>query len=424
MTKARFLHVADVHLDSPLNRIRRLNQSMADRMQGASRRSFEAVVDVALEREVCAVLIAGDLFDGPVRDASAGLWVESQFKRLTSAGIQVVLILGNHDAVSGAGRASRWASGVVEFGDKQASSVVIDSAGVVVHGQSFGAREQTADLAAKYPRPLSGLFNVGLLHTSLSGSGTHDTYAPTSLPVLENSGYEYWALGHVHTRNPDSLSQRCFVGYAGNTQGRSIREVGAKGCYCVEIQDCELQTVEFVPTDCLRWQQLKLDISPAEHLRDIEDLLETHANWLLNSAEGRSLALRITLQGATPLHAELSRPGAMDNICDSLAARLADMGDFWLESIKLDSGPHPGRSSDDVLLPLKYLERISLAARQDALVRQQMEGLLEELLKKARHELSEYGWSLSGQAGQAEFDRLLSRAEGMLAARLLGDEAA
>ena len=195
MTNCSFLHVADVHLDRPLDNIKRLDPRMAERLHKASRQSFEHIVDLAIEKQVACVVIAGDLFDGPVRDVGSGLWVEGQFKRLEADNIPVALILGNHDANSAAGRVSQWGSNVHQFDSDASETKLLDASGLAIHGQSFGARAELQDLAAKYPASAAGYFNIGLLHTSLAGSASHDTYAPTTISVLDNSGYDYWALG-------------------------------------------------------------------------------------------------------------------------------------------------------------------------------------------------------------------------------------
>ncbi len=420
MSNTLFLHVADVHLDSPLDSLRRLDSATADRMQRASRRSLENVVAAAIENAVSAVVIAGDLFDGPVKDASAGLWVESQLKRLTREGIRVVLIRGNHDSISNARRIIRWSDGIEEFGSQSAESLLLDNCGLAIHGQSFGARAVTEDLAANYPATVPGYFNVGLLHTSLSGNAQHDTYAPTNTEILESKGYQYWALGHVHVRSESSLSSKCYIGYSGNTQGRHIRETGAKGCHLVQVRDGQLQTVQFIPTDSLRWCELQLDIASIEYLADIEDVLVERLAGLSESADGRPLAVRVRLKGPTTFHSELMQTNTIAGLADNLATRMKEYGDLWLELLKIDSQPAQAATSDDLLLPLSYLCKVAEETRASTEAQQEMLQVLEELLRKSRSELSEVNWPLVNPQRQTEeLTRLLHRAESLVAARLM-----
>ncbi len=414
------MHLADVHLDSPLAHLKRLDDATATRLQSASRRSLQNAVQLAIEHQVAAVVIAGDLFDGPVKDVGAGLWVDGLFKRLTREGIAVILIRGNHDSLSNARRVIRWSENIHELQSEAPGTIVLEKHGLAFHGQSFGARSETADLAANYPAPLRGYFNVGLLHTSLAGSAQHDTYAPTSISTLDSKGYNYWALGHIHVRSEQSHSQHCYIGYSGNTQGRHIREPGAKGCQIVHIVDGGLDHVQFLPTDSLRWQELLVDIEQLDYLGDIEDVVESEALQLCEAADGRAVALRIRLQGATKLHADLTRAGVVERLFESLGTRLADVGEIWLEAIRIASRPARVVPSADLDLPLKYLTQVADELREDGREREQMLVVLEELLKKSRFELAEVGWPLANDREQAgELNRLLAMAEDLLVARLV-----
>lgn len=416
---SRFIHAADVHLDSPLDGLRRLDQATANRLQQASRRSLEAIVQTALDKKVDAVLIAGDLFDGPVKDAGAGLWVDSQFKRLARAGIPVVLIRGNHDAQSNARRVVHWSEGVHMLSTDAPESHIIEHAGLAIHGQSFGARAETADMASAYPQPVAGFFNIGMLHTSLAGSSAHDVYAPTTVSVLESRGYDYWALGHIHQRSTQSLSSHCFVGFSGNTQGRHIRESGPRGFNLVEVQDGRLAKVEFVASDSLRWHEIQLDLSQVDSLGDVEDLLQPTIDPLQQQSEGRTMAVRIRLTGSTALHRELTTLGTLDKLADTLSMRLQEIGDIWLEKVKLYTRPQESALSVELDLPLKYLGQVTEELIQDQAMRSQLSEALEELFKKSRQELLPIDSPLVVDVAQEqELLRLLQSARDLVLSRL------
>lgn len=420
MAIIRFIHTGDVHLDSPLDQLRKLDRQTAEAVERASRHSFETVVNVALEREVAALVIAGDLFDGPVKDASGALWVDSLLKKLSRAGIAVLLIQGNHDAQSNAARVTKWSAGITNFGISQPATVLLDNCGLAIHGQSFGLREVKEDLAAKYPDPVAGYFNIGLLHTSLSGNAAHDTYAPTSIEVLASRGYQYWALGHIHKRSEQSLSSNCWIGYCGNTQGRHIRETGPKGCHLVHVEDHELSQVEFIATDSVRWSELTLDISSLESLGDLDDAVCEGASEVLSSADSRHTAVRIRLSGATRLHSELTNPKTVDEVTATLAERLSEMGQIWLESVKVaTSAPRINFAHGDLELPLNCLSEIVDEIRNSESQRKELFKSLEEIGRKVRSDLLPYGWGLWNDAtGQDEFERMLRQAEELLVARI------
>src|SRR5438270_12599238 len=94
----KFLHAADIHLDSPLRGLERYDGAPVDEIRGATRRALENLVRLAIDEEVAFVLVAGDLYDGTWQDFHTGLFFASEMARLREANIPVYLISGNHDA--------------------------------------------------------------------------------------------------------------------------------------------------------------------------------------------------------------------------------------------------------------------------------------------------------------------------------------
>jgi DNA repair exonuclease SbcCD nuclease subunit len=121
-------------------------------------------------------------------------------RKLESAGIDVFIVAGNHDAASQITKQLRLPDNVTLFSTNKPQTIVLDQLGVAVHGQGFAKREVTDDLSRAYPQASPNLFNIGILHTCLDGKPGHEPYAPCSLDGLRSKGYDYWALGHVHNR--------------------------------------------------------------------------------------------------------------------------------------------------------------------------------------------------------------------------------
>ena len=223
-----FLHAADIHLDSPLKGLERYENAPVERIRGATRRAFTRLIDLAIEKRVDFVLIAGDLYDGDWRDYNTGLYLVRQLGRLRDARIPVFVIAGNHDAANKMTRMLRLPDNVRFLAHDRPETVRLDDLGVAIHGQSFAKAAVTENLAAAYPAPVSGYINIGLLHTGMGGADGHERYAPCTLEELRLRGYDYWALGHIHARQV--LCNDPPVVFAGNVQGRHIRETGPKGC--------------------------------------------------------------------------------------------------------------------------------------------------------------------------------------------------
>jgi DNA repair protein SbcD/Mre11 len=300
-----FLHAADIHLDSPLRGLERYENAPVERIRGATRRAFERMVQLAIEKRVDFVLIAGDLYDGDWRDYNTGLHLVKELGRLRDAGIPVIAIAGNHDAANKMTRALRLPTNVRVLADDRAETFRLEDLGVAIHGQSFARAAVTENLVARYPAPLPGFANIGLLHTGLTGREGHERYAPCTVDDLRARGYDYWALGHIHTREVSNGD--LTVAFPGNPQGRHIREAGEKGCLVTTLEPGEA-----VPTfhrlDVVRWERCRVDADDLGTESALLDAVDSSLDALLRSEADpeRLLAARVVVRGVTPLHNRLN----------------------------------------------------------------------------------------------------------------------
>ena len=198
MTSFRFIHTADVHIDSPLIGLTRHEGAAAERIRSATREAFDNLIGQAIDEQVAFVVIAGDLYDGDWRDFHTGLFFSLQMGRLAKAGIRAFILYGNHDAESQITKRLSLPDNVNAFSSRKAETFVLDEFKVALHGQSFRQRDVTDNLVPGYPDPVPRMFNIGVLHTALGGETGHENYAPCSLDELIAKGYDYWAFGHVH----------------------------------------------------------------------------------------------------------------------------------------------------------------------------------------------------------------------------------
>lgn len=333
MSGFKFLHAADLHLDSPLLGLNAKSPEFAQRVEDASRQAFDKLVELAVSEECRFVLLAGDVFDGDLRNLRAGLFFLSRLRRLHEAGVGVYMVLGNHDAENRFIDKLRFSENVHVFSTRKAETRRIEDLSVAIHGRSFPHREVTENLAREYPAPVSSWFNIGVLHTACIGKeGPHASYAPCSVEQLANHGYDYWALGHVHAR--EVLSDDPYVVYPGNLQGRNPREIGAKGATLVEVTDGRVSTIEHRALDCVRWLQAEVDVSAAADIAEVLVLTRSHLEAAAGTTDGRALAVRMTLTGETPLHTDLRV--AHEQVREEVAAICVGLGDeVWVERLTL-----------------------------------------------------------------------------------------
>jgi exonuclease SbcD len=155
MVNFRFIHAADLHLDSPLIGLAKKSEDCAARLDDASRRAFDNLVGLAIEEDCRLIVIAGDIFDGQWRDYRTALFFANRMLRLSQADIRVIIIAGNHDAENRFANRLEYSDNVKLLSTRLPESVAIDELGAVIHGRSFPQRDVVDNIAIEYPSPAS-----------------------------------------------------------------------------------------------------------------------------------------------------------------------------------------------------------------------------------------------------------------------------
>ncbi len=379
-----FLHAADIHLDSPLKGLERYENAPVERMRRATRRAFERLINLAIEKRVDFVVIAGDLYDGDCRDFNTGLYLTKQLGRLREEKIPVFVIAGNHDAANKMTRVLALPDNVRMLGHDRPETVWVKDRDVAIHGQSFARAAVTENLAAAYPPAEPGCINIGLLHTGLGGMSGHERYAPCTLDELRFKRYDYWALGHIHAR--EVLCNDPPIIFAGNLQGRHARERGPKGCLLSTIRSDHSIEHVFHRLDQVRWERGHVDISGLETESDALGRTADLFDELIASETSPEtlLAVRVTVGGCTPLHGRLfSDADRFTAEIRSLASERAD-DRLWIEKVELQV--QPPREKTMVDGPIDDLLEVLEQLRSD---RTSLEPVLEELAELKRRLPSE-----------------------------------
>ncbi|MBB6146966.1 DNA repair exonuclease SbcCD nuclease subunit [Silvibacterium bohemicum] len=417
MPTFRFIHAADIHLDSPLRGLSRYEGLPIEEIREASRSAFDKLIRFACSEKVDFVVIAGDLYDSDWKDMGTGLYFAKAMGRLGAAGIPVFLIRGNHDAVSVLTRSLPLPENVHVFSDRIAETKELDTLRVALHGRSFGSRREVDDITPSYPEPISGFFNIGILHTSLNGYAEHETYAPCNIAALEAKGYDYWALGHVHEHA--ILNTSPYVVFSGVLQGRHIREHGPKGAVLVEVEDGAVKRAEHIPLDVFRWATVAVDCTEVDQIEDLQGLirreLRSHLDML---GTDPPVVIQLVLKGSTPLHARIMESSAQ--IRDDVRAIAVELStDLWLEKLRIQVEA-PKESAPN--LQVGGLEELLASAVSDDLLSKQLQDELAPFLlayPKPPNETEETAMLLARAGSWSELISLTSRT---LQARLVSAE--
>ena len=334
----KFIHTADIHLDSPLSGLAAYKDAPVDLLRNVTREAFTRLVDLAIEEAVDFMVIAGDLYDGTWKDYNTGHFFCREMGRLNQAGIPVYLLFGNHDADSEMTKKLTLPSNVHQFESRKPSTFRIDALKVALHGRSYKEAATVENLASGYPAPLAGWLNIGVLHTALEGYAAHANYAPCSVAELSAKGYDYWALGHVHEYSVIQTSP--WIVFPGNLQGRHIRETGPRGAVMVNADAAGIQTVDRLLVDLLRWEILAVDASEASTLQEVTRLVGQAFERLLAATPGHLfLSVRICIQGRTKAHGELF--GLESQLREEVLGQAAGQGTdrLWVEKVRLETQP-------------------------------------------------------------------------------------
>jgi DNA repair exonuclease SbcCD nuclease subunit len=329
----KLVHAADIHLDSPMHGLAAYDTAPVDELRLATRAALRGLVDLCLDEEADALLIGGDLYDGDWHDYATGAHFVREAARLREAEIPVVVVTGNHDAASRITRALRLPDNVVLLPVDAPGTVRFESLGLAVHGQGYATAAVMDDLSAAYPAPLSGLVNVGLLHTSADGRFDHAPYAPCRVDRLAAHGYDFWGLGHVHERT--LLHADPPVLFPGCLQGRSVRETGPKGATVVGFGADGRPVLSERVLDVVRWAVCDI---PAASLADPDDALSAVGDAVAREvaeADGRLLAVRIRLVGESPAHGALMRDTRRFDWDVRLAASEVAGDAVWVEKVQV-----------------------------------------------------------------------------------------
>jgi DNA repair exonuclease SbcCD nuclease subunit len=348
----KFLHAADIHLDSPMAGLRARADLRNAPLHGATRRAFADMIGLAIAEDVAFVVIAGDLYDGDWKDCSTGLFFAEQMRRLARP---CFLLRGNHDAASIITRGLALPPNVREFSSRRCETFTLPELGVALHGHSFPQRAVPEDLSAGYCAPSPGLLNIGVLHTSAEDPGEHETYAPCRVAHLALKGYDYWALGHIHQRRV--LHERPWAVFPGNLQGRHAKETGPKGCMLVTVEDRAVVAVEHRPVDVLRWAAIEVDVTGADDVLALEDRLAAAVQDALAAADGRPSLVRLTVIGRTTTHRLAGDADQLAAECRNAA--LAAGGEMFVVAVKVSTRP-AAFMDESMLAPLRAAFEASL----------------------------------------------------------------
>lgn len=333
MESLRFVHTADLHLDSPFRGLAETAPALRDRLQSATLGALERVVDHTINAKADFLIIAGDLYDSKDRSLRALVAFRKQMERLAERNVPVFIVHGNHDPLNGWGSGFQLPPNVITFGGRPDTEPFIRRGREVAHvtGVSYTRERVTDNLSSSFKPSAAAAYSIAVLHANVGHQTGHADYAPATVGELTSAGFDYWALGHVHTRSVLAAAPAMIV-YPGNTQGRNAREGGGRGCFQVDVDMQGRAHLEFVETSVARWAHLEISIREYTTMDQLVDSMLDKARIAASDFEGPTV-VRCTLRGNGPLHRDLQR----DEMANELRSLLQSV--VAAEMVRIATGP-------------------------------------------------------------------------------------
>lgn len=386
----KFIHAADIHLDSSSTKIKKLYGQKEISVIEATHQAFVFLIDYAVEQEVDFMVLSGDLFDSNWRDYSIGLFFIEQIQRLDCP---IYYIRGNHDSENRLFKSLPFPKNFMIFKSDQPQTIINEDLKIAIHGQSYSHYHTKEDLAAGYPIAAPGYFNIGLLHTSGEKQNGELPYAPYDKKKLLSKKYDYWALGHIHSAK--IISKEPHILYSGILQGRHAKETGPKGCYLAAIENNEITSLEFKQLGHVRWEVLSIDLSKVKTEEELKSvLLEKVEPLLVNLPKEVKFIIRFLFEG----NSQVEKPIFLDvdYYRNAIHCWLSNRFDHELYIEKLVDNAHYRKGAsqanqENALLNFIYenLEDDKIKSEIDQLVEDEKNLILSKLPQEVLEEIQD-----------------------------------
>lgn len=362
MDGIRYIHAADLHLDTPfqgLSRSASQGGHLTHLLQDATFKALERLFRLCETDKPDFLVLAGDVYNEENHSVKAQLKLCEGCRRLREAGVRVFLAHGNHDPLSSRLAAVQWPDNVTVFGPEPESRIIEKDgrAAAVIHGISHAKIKEGRNLSRLFRRDSRyDCFQLGVLHCTVEGQNKTDRYAPCSLNDLKDTGLDAWALGHVHERA--TLSAAPFIAYSGNAQGLHINEPGPRGCLRVTVSPSPSGGYscreEFIRLGPVQWARVDVHLDQVEHLDEVERRL---ARSLEDAAEAtdpgcEALMARVVLRGRTTLDATLRDAANQSDLAERLTHLQTGTPSIWIKDMRAETTPAIDRA--------QYLQREDL----------------------------------------------------------------
>ncbi len=262
----KFVHIADMHFDSPFINLSN-KEILGDTRRLDQRKILKKVITYIQEHQIPILLISGDLYEHKYIKQSTIQYINNEFKEIPNT--QIFISPGNHDPYLQNSYYAQyeWNKNVHIFNSKFEKISLQDAD---IYGYGFNDFYCTncgiEELKIENPEKL----NIAILHGSINSSNTEDRqYNPIPRKTLENKGFDYVAMGHIHKPSyKDEPNQR--IVYPGSCISLGFDELGEHGMIVGDVTKQEIK-LELISLDEKAFIEKEVDVT---NILSKEELIE------------------------------------------------------------------------------------------------------------------------------------------------------
>lgn len=273
MRKIKILHAADIHFDTPFSG---MTPKQALKSKEELKLVFEKIINLASEKQVDVILIAGDIFDNLSVNKSTLHFIKTCFEKIRN--IYIFISPGNHDPFNEKSFYSivEWPSNVYIFKGKM-EKVFLEDLNTVVWGAGFNTTHVNKSLVKEVKR-VEGYNNIMVLHGEISISKDGNDYNPITEEEIAKSNMDYIALGHRHKFSEVKKVENTYYSYSGCPQGRGFDELDDKGVVLLELKEKYIES-KFIRTSIRNYYEKEINIEECFGYSEVKNRI---LNGILN----------------------------------------------------------------------------------------------------------------------------------------------
>lgn len=252
--KIKIAHCADLHLESK-----------SETKNYEIKETFLNMLKVCKNENVDFLLISGDFFDDTNVNEKAIVWVKNE---LENFGLKTIISPGNHDPFTNDSPYNKgaWPKNVYIFKENKLTHFDFPELKTKIFGAAFTSIYQKNTLFNLKENLDDEFLNLCVMHGTMTKSND-EFYNPINPSKIEESGFDYVALGHIHKRSEILKLGKTLCAYSGSVCPKGFSETGAKGIYIGEISKNE-QSFEFKKICKHSYEKITLDISNINNISD------------------------------------------------------------------------------------------------------------------------------------------------------------